>query len=161
MAQQVYLGLGSNLGNRAEYLQKAREALPPEVCLLCSSRIYETPPWGYTEQPAFLNQVIETQTELEPGDLLAKLKAIESELGRIRNFRFGPRCIDLDILFYGNLIFQSDELVIPHPAIEQRAFVLIPMNELAPDFIHPKLHLSISDLLNKLDDHSVKIYQEE
>lgn len=161
MPQQVYLGLGSNLGDRAGFLRQARASLPPEVNLLCASSIYETPPWGYTDQPAFLNQVIEVETGLEPEELLAKLKAVEKVLGRVKNFRYGPRCIDLDILFYGNRIFQSNQLTIPHPALAERAFVLVPMHELNPDFIHPQLKKSIAELLAVLDDREVKLYQEE
>ncbi len=161
MPQQVYLGLGSNLGDRLEFLRQARAALAPEVSLLRCSHIYETAPWGYTDQPAFLNQVVEGQTELEPEALLAKLKSIESELGRVENFRYGPRCIDLDILFYGSQIYQSNSLSIPHPAIAERAFVLVPLNELAPDFVHPLLNQKISELMLKLPDHDLKPFEEE
>lgn len=161
MPKQVYLGLGSNLGDRAGFLRQARASLPPEVNLLRASLIYETPPWGYTDQPAFLNQVIEVETGLEPEELLAKLKAVEKDLGRVKNFRYGPRCIDLDILFYGNRIFQSGQLTIPHLALAERAFVLVPMHELDPDFIHPQLNKSIAELLAALNDHEVKFYQED
>ncbi len=161
MPRQVYLGLGSNLGDRAGFMRHACASLPPEVNLLRASQIYETPPWGYTDQPAFLNQVVEVETGLEPEELLAKLKAVENDLGRVKNFRYGPRCIDLDILFYGSRIFQSDQLTIPHPALAERAFVLVPMHELDPDFIHPQLNKSIAELLAALNDHEVSLYQEE
>ncbi len=159
MPRQVYLGLGSNLGDRAGFLRRARESLAPEVDLLRASHIYETPPWGYTDQPAFLNQVVEVHTDLEPEDLLVKLKDIESELGRVKNFRYGPRCIDLDILFYGSRVYESERLTIPHTSLAERAFVLVPLNELAPDFIHPLLNRTISELLATLNDHEVKLYQ--
>ena len=159
MPRQVYLGLGSNLGDRAGYLRQACENLAPEVNLLRASSVYETPPWGYADQPAFLNQVVEVQTSLEPEDLLAKLKGIENDLGRIKTFRYGPRSIDLDILFYGDCVYHSENLDIPHPSLAQRAFVLVPMNELAPDFVHPKLNLKISELLDRLKDREIKIYQ--
>jgi len=161
MPRQVYLGLGSNLGDRAGYLRRARENLAPEVNLLRASSVYETPPWGYSDQPAFLNQVVEVQTDLEPEALLAKLKGIESELGRVKNFRYGPRCIDLDILFYENCVYQSERLTIPHPSLAERAFVLVPMNELAPNFIHPLLHKPISELLAGLGGYEVDLFQGE
>jgi len=161
MPRQVYLGLGSNLGDRAGYLRRARENLAPEVKLLRASSVYETPPWGYSDQPAFLNQVVEVQTDLEPEALLAKLKGIESELGRVKNFRYGPRCIDLDILFYENCVYQSERLTIPHPSLAERAFVLVPMNELAPNFIHPLLHEPISELLASLGGYEVDLFQGE
>lgn len=161
MPRQVYLGLGSNLGDRAGYLRRARENLAPEVNLLRASSVYETPPWGYTDQPAFLNQVVEVQTDLEPEALLVKLKGIESELGRVKNFRYGPRCIDLDILFYENRIYQSERLTIPHPSLAERAFVLVPINELAPNFVHPLLHKAISELLAALGGHEISLYQGE
>ncbi len=123
--------------------------------------VYETPPWGYNDQPAFLNQVVEVQTELEPEDLLAKLKGIENNLGRVKNFRYGPRCIDIDILFYGDRVYQSDALTIPHPFLAERAFVLVPLNDVAPDFIHPILKISVSELLAALNDHEVKPYRAE
>jgi 2-amino-4-hydroxy-6-hydroxymethyldihydropteridine pyrophosphokinase len=158
MPRQVYLGLGSNLGDRAGYLRRARENLAPELNLLRASSVYETPPWGYTNQPAFLNQVVEVQTDLEPEALLVKLKGIESELGRVKNFRYGPRCIDLDILFYENRVYQSERLTIPHPALAERAFVLVPMNELAPNFVHPLQHKPISELLAALGGHEISLY---
>jgi 2-amino-4-hydroxy-6-hydroxymethyldihydropteridine diphosphokinase len=161
MPRQVYLGLGSNLGDRAGYLRRARENLAPEVNLLRASSVYETPPWGYTDQPAFLNQVVEVQTDLEPEALLVKLKGIESELGRVKNFRYGPRCIDLDILFYENRVYQSERLTIPHPSLAERAFVLVPINELAPNFVHPLLHKAISELLAALGGHEISLYQGE
>jgi 2-amino-4-hydroxy-6-hydroxymethyldihydropteridine diphosphokinase len=160
MAQRVFIGIGSNLGNRFDYLRKAREALAPEVILSRSSRIYETPPWGYKDQPAFLNQVLEVQTDLDPEALLQKLKKIEMELGRVENFRYGPRCIDLDILFYGNLIYNTETLKIPHPALTERAFVLVPLNELAPEFTHPQLNLNVSELLEKLHDNQIILFQD-
>jgi 2-amino-4-hydroxy-6-hydroxymethyldihydropteridine diphosphokinase len=161
MPKCVYLALGSNLGDRQDFLARAIQALAPEITLIRASHIYQTPPWGFTDQPSFLNQVIETETELEPEALLKKLKQIEKALGRVDTVRYGPRCIDLDILFYGDEVYHSEILDIPHPMIAERAFVLVPMNELAPDFIHPQLNLSISELLRNIDHSSIEIYGEE
>lgn len=161
MSTRVFIGLGSNLGDRLSYLNKAIESLPPEVKPRKMSRIYQTPPWGYTDQPDFLNQVVEAETELAPEALLQRLKEIEKELGRIERFRYGPRCIDLDILFYGDMIYKSETLVIPHPALTERAFVLVPLNEIAPDLTHPVTGIKISVLLEKLDDKGIVLFEKE
>ncbi len=159
MQKCVYLALGSNLGDRQNFLTRAIDALSSEITLLRASHIYQTPPWGFTDQPSFLNQVVETETTLEPEALLKKLKIIERTLGRRETIRYGPRCIDLDILFFGNEVYSSDLLTIPHPMIPERAFVLVPMNELAPDFVHPQLDLSISALLANLNQNDIEIYE--
>ncbi len=161
MPKCVYIALGSNLGDRLDFLTRAVQAFAPEITLLRASHIYQTPPWGFTDQPSFLNQVVEAETELEPEALLIKLKYIERTLGRVEAVRYGPRCIDLDILFYGNETYFSETLVIPHPMIPERAFVLVPMNELAPDFFHPQLKLSISDLLENLNQNGIELYNKE
>ena len=161
MPIRVFIGLGSNLGDRQAYLKQAAACLPPQVTPLRYSRIYQTPPWGYTDQPAFLNQVIEAQTDLEPQALLNKLKDVENEIGRVENFRYGPRCIDLDILLYNQDVYQSDTLTIPHPSMPERAFVLVPLCELAPDLIHPVLQIRIADLLKNIDASGVERYKEE
>jgi 2-amino-4-hydroxy-6-hydroxymethyldihydropteridine diphosphokinase len=161
MPKCVYIALGSNLGDRQDFLKKAINAFAPDITTLRASHIYQTPPWGFTDQPSFLNQVVETETDLEPEALLQKLKSIEKSLGRVETVRYGPRCIDLDILFYGNDTYSSEKLVIPHPMIPERAFVLVPMNELAPDYVHPQLNLSISTLLGNLDPDGIEIYKEE
>ena len=161
MAQRVFIGLGSNLGNRQEYLRKAISSLAPEVAFQKASRIFETPPWGYSDQPAFLNQVIEARTDLEPQALLSKLKKIEKDLGRVERFRNGPRCIDLDILFYDDLVYESETLTIPHPRIAERGFVLVPLNEIAPDLIHPVLKQKISALLEKADQNGIVLFKRD
>jgi len=152
----VFISLGTNLGNRAANLRTARESLSPEVQILQASSIYVTPPWGYEDQPEFLNQVLEAHTDLAPLPLLHKLKAIETAMGRLESFRFGPRLIDLDILFYGQQIFQHDDLDIPHLRLHERAFVLVPLHEIAPDFVHPVLGESIADLLAKISTEGVR-----
>ena len=156
MASPIYLALGSNLGDRVANLENARKALAPNVTLIRESPIYLTPPWGYTEQPDFLNQVIEVETLLHPIPLLHKLKEIEADMGREATFRNGPRIIDLDIIFYGQEVYEGELLQIPHPRLQERAFVLVPLNDLAPDFVHPVLNESVREMLTKVDFTGVK-----
>jgi len=155
----IYIGLGSNLGDRRENLSQAAAALPPRVSLAAASPIYETDPWGYLDQPAFLNQVWEVETILSPLDLMKYLKQIERELGRQVTFRNGPRVIDLDILFYGDRILDKDRLVIPHPRLHERAFVLVPLADLAPDLYHPVFGKTIRVLLQSIDQSSVRVFE--
>ncbi len=144
---RVFIGLGTNLGDRASNLEAARSALAVEMTILKQSSIYETAPWGFLEQPAFLNQVIEVETDLSPSKLLDFLKKTETELGRQANFRYGPRLIDLDILFYGKRVIQTQRLRVPHPRLPERAFVLVPLAEIAPDWLHPQSKKTINELL--------------
>lgn len=156
MTQLVYLGLGSNLGERRAYLEAAVRALPPAVHPVRLSAIYETPPWGYPDQGNFLNQVVEAETELAPLDLLAHLKAIEAKVGRQASFRNGPREIDIDILLYDDLVFNEQSLRIPHPRLHERAFMLLPLAELAPQLRHPNLNQSIQSLSEAADGEGIR-----
>jgi len=151
----VYIALGTNLGARRQNLAQAEKALKQIVFVVSKSSIYETPPWGYSDQPAFLNQVLMIDTSLEPENLLVELKRIERELGREESFRYGPRLIDLDILFYDNIVYNSDKLSIPHPQIVNRAFVLTPLVELAPEMMHPIENKTMSELLLNVDGSGI------
>lgn len=160
MNHTVYIVLGTNLGDRFANLRAAIESMPPEVAVLAESQIYETPPWGYEDQPAFLNMVVKAETDLEPESLLKYLKQLEAELGREQNFRWGPRLIDLDILFYDDLVIDTPPLVIPHPRLHERAFVLVPLMEVAPDLIHPIFHRRISDFLAELETKGISRFSD-
>ncbi len=155
MKNTIYIALGTNLGNRLANLRAAIQSMPPEVKVLAESHVYETPPWGYEDQPAFLNMVVKAKTELLPEALLKYLKQLEVELGREQNFRWGPRLIDLDILFYDDLVLASPPLVIPHPRLHERAFVLVPLADVAPDLIHPVLKQSVRDLLVAIEAQGI------
>jgi 2-amino-4-hydroxy-6-hydroxymethyldihydropteridine diphosphokinase len=126
------------------------------VIIKKTSRVYETAPWGMTDQPDFLNQVWEVTTTLPPLELLRRLKAVETVLGRKPSVRFGPRLIDIDILLYSNLLFRSADLVIPHPRISERAFVLAPLAELEPDLVLPGMKDTVAELLGQHDTRHVK-----
>lgn len=148
---KVYIGLGSNLGDREHYLRCAIESLrkTEEFTVQRVSRLYETEPVGNTKQPFFLNAVLEGQTSLSPKTLLATLKEIEKVLGRVHREKWGPREIDLDLLFYGDQVIQETDLTVPHPHLHERDFVLVPLSELCATWIHPTLRKSIGELLTE------------
>ena len=158
MTHTVYIAMGTNLGDRLSNLRAAIAAFAPDVQGLDESPVYETEPWGYIDQPPFLNMALRAVTDLSPRDLLGRLKGIESTLGRIPNFRNGPRLIDLDILFYDNIILNSPPLVIPHPRLHERAFVLVPLADIAPDLVHPLLGLSVAQLVETVDRRGVSLF---
>ena len=158
MEHIVYLALGSNMGNRLANLKAAISNVTPQMTVKKKSSVYETPPWGFKEQDAFLNQVIKVKTSLAPEPLLRHLKRLEVALGRVPNFQNGPRLIDIDILFFDNMIIEPPPLIVPHPRLHERAFVLVPLAEIEPDFIHPILQKSVSKLLEDLDQSEIKLF---
>ncbi|HSE41047.1 MAG TPA: 2-amino-4-hydroxy-6-hydroxymethyldihydropteridine diphosphokinase [Acidobacteriota bacterium] len=152
MTSGIFLGLGSNIGDRFSNLKNAIRLLGLKI--KSASSIYETDPVEYLEQPKFLNQVIQVTTILPPADLLSRCQEVEQRLGRSREINKGPRTIDIDLLLYNNEIIVSEFLTVPHPGIPNRRFVLVPLNEIASDFIHPVLKCSIHELLKNVKDDS-------
>ncbi|MBN1306043.1 MAG: 2-amino-4-hydroxy-6-hydroxymethyldihydropteridine diphosphokinase [Anaerolineales bacterium] len=155
----IYLALGTNLGDRLAYLRMAAAMLPPEVTVKQESQIYETSPWGVEDQPDFLNMVVKGETALSPMELLSYLKNLENELGRQPSFRYGPRQIDLDILFYDDLVLATPHLIIPHPRLQERAFVLVPLAEIAPALRHPIFKKTTRELLSVVSVAGINPYQ--
>ncbi|MGB4774578.1 MAG: 2-amino-4-hydroxy-6-hydroxymethyldihydropteridine diphosphokinase [Daejeonella sp.] len=150
----IYLLLGSNLGDRKQYLANAVQMLSNTVGpVIQQSSLYQTSAWGNTSQPDFINQVIYCQTGLDPYRLMEEIISIENSLGRERVEKWGSRTIDIDILFYGNEIIHEKDLVIPHPHLHERRFTLAPLAEIAPQFIHPVFHQTITELYLNLDDN--------
>ena len=150
---KAYLLIGGNIGDRVAYLQKAKQLIEQEVGSITNySKLYETAAWGIEDQEAFLNQVLVVETDLEADDLLNALLKIEESLGRKRTIKFGARTIDLDILLFNNEVINNTNLKIPHPALPDRRFALVPLNEIAPDLLHPQLNKTISNLLEDCKD---------
>ena len=150
----AYIGFGSNIGDRLAHIQSAIHALSKTegITLKEISSIYTTDPVGYKDQAQFLNGVAAIQTSLSPLSLLHTLKDIETAIGRKHRIRWGPREIDLDILIYGDFCIQTEELVIPHPEMHLRGFVLVPLAEIAPNLVHPVFQETIFTLLERLED---------
>ncbi|MFA6085992.1 2-amino-4-hydroxy-6-hydroxymethyldihydropteridine diphosphokinase [Mucilaginibacter sp.] len=149
----VFLLLGSNLGNREAYLQKAIQLIEQNIAPLTNaSGIYETQSWGKTDEPDYLNQVVQLNTDLSAKIVLERILDIEIMLGRKRDVKWGSRIIDIDILFYGDNIINEPGLIVPHPELHNRRFTLEPLVELAPDFIHPILKKNILNLKSELKD---------
>jgi 2-amino-4-hydroxy-6-hydroxymethyldihydropteridine diphosphokinase len=152
MPVTTYIGLGSNMGDKMAACRTAIELLSRAGRVVRVSSFYCTEPVGYADQEPFLNAVVKFETELSPLALLAACHVIEEELGRNRLFRWGPRTIDLDILLYGDQVVDTGELTIPHALMAARRFVLTPLNEIAPDAVHPVSGKTVSDLLKELKD---------
>ena len=152
----VYLSLGSNKGDRIGYVQQATSLLGAceNISIIRTSAFYETEPWNMASDTWFVNAVVEIKTKLSAKELLAECKRIENQLGRTasKSGNYEDRTIDIDILFYGSEIIQDDEITIPHKYVHLRAFTLVPLLELIPDFIHPDLHKSITDLHSDLEN---------
>jgi 2-amino-4-hydroxy-6-hydroxymethyldihydropteridine diphosphokinase len=159
----VYLGLGSNIGDRKKIIETAVSEISglKDTKVLKRSSLYKTEPWGIKNQEFFLNSVIEIETSLNPSELLDKLKKIESALGRKTRQKWTEREIDIDILFFDNLKITDKDVNIPHPEIQNRNFVLVPFCEINPGFIHPVLKKSVKDLLNDSKDNSAVIIFKE
>ena len=148
-----YLGFGTNLGDRKKNLAQAVNNLNdrPDFTVVRTSSIYETTPWGVTDQPNFLNMVAEINTFLSPQELLERVKKLEQDMGREDGPRFGPRLIDVDILLLGDLVVDEPDLQVPHASLHLRAFVLVPLRELTPESVHPLLGKTIAELTSEVD----------
>ncbi len=152
--EDVYLLLGSNLGDREKYISKALELIRSEIGSITGlSSLYQTAAWGNTQQPDFVNQVVKVITNLNPQKLLNSVLVIESKIGRTRIEKWSARTIDIDILFYGDQVISLAELVVPHPYLHQRRFTLMPLIELDADLVHPVLKQTVTELYNQLDDN--------
>ena len=159
--KKVFLGIGTNLGNKESNLEQAAARIKEYIGpVLKSSAIYETEPWGFQAKDEFLNMVVKVETNLTPSGLLGRILMIESLLGRVRGEKqYSSRLIDIDILLFEDMIVNKESLKIPHPLLHERKFVLVPLCEIASEFIHPVLKKSIADLLNICEDQSdVKKY---
>lgn len=143
----VYISFGSNIGDREKAIEDALDLVNQnEMKITKRSNIIETEPYGYTDQPTFLNGAIEVETELSCREVLERLLKIEEEVGRVREFKWGPRLIDLDIIFFNDEIYDEEDLKVPHPDMQNRDFVLKPLCEICPDFIHPILKKKVSEI---------------
>jgi 2-amino-4-hydroxy-6-hydroxymethyldihydropteridine diphosphokinase len=150
---RTYLLIGGNVGNRHQNLEKAAQLIDGQAGKIVQrSAIYETEAWGKSDQPAFLNQVLEVETGLDPHPLLDTILQIEQAMGRERKEKYGPRTIDIDILLYNDIELDTDELVIPHPQMHLRRFALSPLAEIAPQVIHPFFKKSVDQLLLECPD---------
>ena len=157
----IYLGLGSNLGDRHGNIKRAIELLSSRIHVEQISSIYETEPVGFHDQPPFLNAVCQGYTSLEPREILIMAQEVEMTLGRTATFRNGPRIIDIDILIYGSQIIDTPQLTVPHPRLAERAFVLVPLAELAPHLVHPVSGMSARDLAENVNMEGIERWDGE
>jgi 2-amino-4-hydroxy-6-hydroxymethyldihydropteridine diphosphokinase len=155
----VFLALGSNIENRKQHIEKAIVLLREKINDITVASLYETKPRYFENQNNFLNTVLSGFTELEPQELLQFTKTVQKKVGRVERFRNGPREIDIDILFYDNVVYKDEELEIPHPRLQERDFVLQPFSDLNPDFSHPVLKKTIRELLDSLPEEQRSIIQ--
>jgi 2-amino-4-hydroxy-6-hydroxymethyldihydropteridine diphosphokinase len=153
----AYIALGSNLGDRLAALQRAVDALDAYGTVVAVSSLYDTVPVGYVDQPTFLNAAVQFETALSPAALLAALHQIEADNGRVRTFLNAPRTLDLDLLLYDDIIINGPTLIVPHPRLHERAFVLAPLSEIARDARHPVLNRTITDLWGGLQDQDADL----
>ena len=151
---RVFLGLGSNVGERQKFLNRAVEELRKvhDTRAVWASSVYETDPVGKTDQPKFLNAALEIETALAPKELYGEVKSIEQRIGRTEGERWGPREIDIDILLYDGLVFNDEELEVPHPEMVERKFVLVPLKEIAPDLVHPINGMTVEEMASACRD---------
>ena len=152
----VFLGVGTNLGDREKNLKEAITGIGKYIGrVVNSSSVYETEPWGFEAEQQFLNIVVKVETELVPSEVLRAILILETKLGRVRSeIQYSSRVIDIDILFYGDEIINSEELKVPHPLLPERKFVLVPLCEIEPELVHPGLKQSVTSLLEKCVDKS-------
>jgi len=151
--KNIFLLLGSNSGDRSDQLKMAIDLIENEIGkIIIKSKIYETIPWGKVDQPLFLNQALKIESPLSPNELLINAQSIEQKLGRTRLEKWGERLIDIDIIYYRDKIIDSSNLVIPHPHLTERKFVLVPLTEISPEFAHPILQKSNAELLKECND---------
>jgi 2-amino-4-hydroxy-6-hydroxymethyldihydropteridine diphosphokinase len=147
---RVFLALGSNVGDKTAHVERAILLLKEKIVDLRSAKMYQTKPWGYEAQDDFVNTVVEGQTDLSPQELFRFVKEVEKQVGRIERFKWGPREIDIDILFYDDLVVKEDHLKIPHPHLQEREFVLLPLLDTAPEFVHPIFRKTVKELYGDL-----------
>ncbi len=148
--QEVYLALGSNVGDSRHFIDEAIKLLSSSITNIVRAPIYKSKAVGYTDQADFFNTIVQCQTNLSPGKLLKFIKDVEKQVGRVERFRWGPREIDIDIIFYGQEMVQKEGLTIPHPRFRERDFVLLPLCDLSPNIVDPETKLTVKKLLEKL-----------
>lgn len=156
MARSVFFSIGTNLGDRYANLQRALHLLQDEMAITAVSPVYVTEPWGDADQPEYLNICVAAVSDRDPHELLGTIKSVEQVMGRQPSRQWGPRLIDIDLVLYGHEVIETADLVVPHPHMSERAFVLAPLADLIPDFVHPLSGRTIREMLESLDQRSVE-----